>query len=127
MEELRWLDPAMTRVLPIIRQVFAQYAPQGFALEFTGGKEWFGHGKVSLHHSGCALDIRTRRLPDGVVGGVSAHIATVLQEALDTRVGRGKYRVLRNDQGAAKPHIHVQYNKGGRWSEPMELGGSRLA
>jgi len=59
MEELRWLDPAMTRVLPIIRQVFAQYAPQGFALEFTGGKEWFGHGKVSLHHSGCALDIRT--------------------------------------------------------------------
>ena len=45
MEELRWLDPAMTRVLPIIRQVFAQYAPQGFALEFTGGKSGSGTAK----------------------------------------------------------------------------------
>lgn len=116
--ELRWLSPPMTQTLPIIRQVFSQYAPPGFLLEFTGGREWFQHGLLSLHHSGNALDVRTRTLPDHGVGGTSAQIATVLQDALNARLGRGKYTVLRNDQGPAKPHIHVQYNRGGRWSQP---------
>src|ERR1035437_6695268 len=64
-KELSWLDPAMTPVLPIIRQVFKQYASTGFVVEFTAGKEWFQHGLYSLHHSGNALDVRTRTLPDG--------------------------------------------------------------
>lgn len=104
-----------------------QYAPVGFVVEFTSGKEWFKHGMFSLHHSGNAVDVRTRTLPDGGVGNISAHIATVLQEALNSRIGPGKYTVLHNDQGPAKPHIHVQYNKGGRWSEPGDFGGSRMA
>jgi len=116
--ELRWLNPAMALALPIIRQVFAQTAPAGFVVEFTAGKEWFQHGMHSLHHSGNALDIRTRTLPDGGLGGISSHISTVLQQALDTRLGRGKYKVLLNDAGRHKPHIHVQYNQGGRWPEP---------
>jgi hypothetical protein len=119
--ELKRLAPPMTQALPIIREVFSQYAPTGFVLEFTAGKEWFKHGMFSLHHSGNAVDIRTRTLPDGGVGGISGRIATVLQQALNARLGRGKYRVLRNDQGASKPHIHVQFNKGGRWSEPGDF------
>ena len=127
--ELR-LDQAMSMVLPIVDQVFQQYGPKGFKVQFTAGKEWFHHGMWSLHHSGNALDIRTGTLPDGGVGAFSAKIASMLQEALNARLGRGKYRVLYNDQGPTKPHIHVQYNKGGRWSEPGDFGnsrGSRLA
>jgi hypothetical protein len=124
------LDPAMSPVLPIIDQVFRQYAPRGFKVEYTAGKEWFHHGLWSLHHSGNAVDIRTRTLPDGGVGAISSMIATVLQESLNSRLGRNKYRVLYNDQGPAIPHIHIQYNSGGRWSEPGDFGtgqGSTLA
>ncbi|HEY6370019.1 MAG TPA: hypothetical protein VIX37_05530, partial [Candidatus Sulfotelmatobacter sp.] len=87
--------------------VFRRYAP-GVTVEFTGGKEWFHHGMFSLHHSGNAVDVRTRTLPDHGTGSVSVQIAAALQQALDTSFGRGKYTVLRNDQGPAKPHIHVQ-------------------
>ena len=48
--ELKSLDPAMLRALPIITRVFQRYAPAGFVVEFTAGKEWFGHGLFSLHH-----------------------------------------------------------------------------
>jgi hypothetical protein len=116
--ELRWLTPGMTQALPIIQQVFKQYAPAGFVVEFTAGKEWFQHKQFSLHHSGNALDIRTRTLPDGGLGSISARITTILQQALDARLGSEKYKVLRNDAGPHKPHIHVQYNPGGRWSQP---------
>jgi len=122
-----WLDAAMDLTLPIIDQVFGQYAPKGFKVEFTAGKEWFQHGKRSRHHSGNALDIRTRTLPDGGVGPISAKLATLLQAALDARLGPNKYKVLYNDQGPKQPHIHVQYQKGGRWPEPGELRGSRRA
>lgn len=46
--ELSWLDPAMGPALPIIRQVFKQLAPNGFAVEFSAGKEWFKHGLVGV-------------------------------------------------------------------------------
>jgi hypothetical protein len=123
--ELRWLTPAMTQALPVIQQVFEQYAPAGFVVEFTSGKEWVHHKMLSLDHSGNALDIRTRTLPDGGLGGISAYITTVLQQALDAHLGSGQYRVLLNDAGPLIPHIHVQYNPGGRWSEtwgPVEHG-----
>jgi hypothetical protein len=128
-QELRWLDPPMSQALPIIKQVFTQLAPSGFVVEFTAGKEWFHHGMFSLHHSGNAVDIRTRTLPDHGVGGLSAHIASVLQQSLNARFGVHKFTVLRNDQGPARPHLHVQYNKGGRWSEPGDwpAGPPRMA
>ncbi len=122
--ELQWLAPAMKQVIPIVQQVFRQCAP-AVKVEFTAGKEWFHHGMYSLHHSGNAVDIRTRTLPDHGIGGISAHLATTLQRALDTRFGKHKYTVLRNDQGPTKPHIHIQFNAGGRWSEPGDFGGSR--
>ncbi len=128
--ELR-LDPGMSAVLPIVDQVFGQYAPPGFKVEFTAGKEWFHHGLWSLHHSGNALDIRTRTLPDKGIGPISATIARALQQALDMRVGPNIFRVLLNDQGPSRPHIHIQRNKGGRWSEPGDFerppAGSRQA
>jgi len=122
--DLNRLAAHMSKALPIIRQVFSQHAPKTFVLEFTGGKEWFGHGLFSLHHSGNALDIRTRTLPDHGVGALSTHIATTLQKTLDTTYGVGKYRVLHNDQGPSKPHIHVQYNKGEKWSTPGDYDGA---
>jgi hypothetical protein len=119
--DVRWLDPKMKLALPIIEQVFRQCAPAGFAVELTAGREWFHHAMWSLHHSGNAVDIRTRTLPDGGLGNQSARIATVLQQVLDVRFGRGSYTVLRNDAGPTKPHIHVQYNLGGRWSQPGDF------
>jgi hypothetical protein len=119
--EIKWLHPAMQRALPVIQQVFAKYAPVGFKVEFTAGREWFHHGMFSLHHSGSAIDIRTRTLPDNGIGSCSTQICLALQAALNVRFGEKKYTVLRNDQGPSKPHLHVQYNKGGRWSEPGDF------
>ncbi len=119
--EVSRLDPAMKQALPIIEQVFRQHAPAGYKVEFTAGKEWFHHAMYSLHHSGNAVDLRTRTLPDHGVGNLSSKIAMFLQEALDTRFGRGNYKVRRNDQGPTKPHIHIEYHKGGRWSEPGDF------
>ena len=124
-----WLAPEMRQALPTIEQVFRQIAPAGFSVEYTSGKEWFHHAMWSLHHSGNAVDVRTRTLPDHGVGAVSFHITYVLQQSLNSRFGAGAYTVLRNDAGPSKPHIHVQYNKGGRWSEPGDFGTgvSRIA
>src|SRR5215469_18514360 len=118
--ELRFLDPAMTPVFPIIKKVFERRTSK-FKVEFTAGKEWFKHSMFSLHHSGNAVDIRTRTLPDHGIIALSKHIADDLRHALNTSLGKGKYTVLWNDQGPSKPHIHVQYNKGGRWSEPGDF------
>jgi hypothetical protein len=127
--ELKWLAPEMRQAMPTVERVFRQFAPRGFAVELTAGKEWFHHAMWSLHHSGNAVDLRTRTLPDRGVGVLSGHIARVLQDSLDSGFGRDIYRVLLNDAGPLKPHIHVQYNKGGRWSEPGDFGNrtSRIA
>jgi hypothetical protein len=104
--QLKWLAPEMTRAIPTIEDAFRRYAPPGFVVEFTAGKEWFHHAMWSLHHSGNAVDVRTRTLPDGGVGGLSVHITVVIQRSLDSGFGRGSYTVLRNDAGPLKPHIH---------------------
>lgn len=118
------LTPAMSAVLPIVDDVFKRFAPAGFSVEFTAGQEWFNHGTWSLHHSGNALDIRTRTLPDRGVGAISAKIAAQLRSAFNARLGN-KYRVLLNDQGPTKPHIHVQFDQGGRWSTPGDFDTGR--
>jgi hypothetical protein len=115
------LAPTMKPALPVIRQIFKQYAPPGFLLEFTAGKEWYHHSFWSLHHSGNAVDVRTRTLPDRGVGTISTLIGHHLQEALNTRLGARKYLVLVNDAGPNCPHIHVQFNKGTRMSEPGDF------
>jgi hypothetical protein len=118
------LSPHMKRALPIIRETFHRYSVKGIELEFTAGQEWFHHGKWSLHHSGNALDIRTRTQPDRGVGIISPLLGYYLQQALDNQLGKGKYLVLVNDQGPHFPHIHVQYNPGARASEPGDYPGS---
>ncbi len=60
--DLRFLDPAMTLVLPITKKVFEKRVP-GFRVEFTAGKEWFKDSTYSLNHSGNGVDTRTRTLP----------------------------------------------------------------
>jgi len=112
------LSPHMKRALPIIKETFHRCSLKGIKLEFTAGQEWFHHGKWSLHHTGNALDIRTKTQPDGGVGLISAVLGFHLQQALNLRLGKGKYLVLVNDRGPKYPHIHVQYNLGARASEP---------
>ncbi len=120
------LDVTMRRVLPTIAEIFKQYGPDGFKLEYTAGKEWFHHSFWSLHHSGNAVDVRTKTLPDHGVGVISLLIAHHLQTRLNKRFGKGKYTVLYNDQGPSAPHLHVQFNKGGRFSSPGDFPQSSL-
>lgn len=110
----------MSRALPVIEKVFKQYAPQGFQVRYTAGRE-HGHSFASFHHSGSAVDIKTNSLPDNGLGTVSSHIATALQGALNTQLGSGKYWVIRNDAGPKAPHIHVQYQKGQQKSDPVDF------
>jgi hypothetical protein len=115
------LSPAMSAVLPIVDGVFQRSAPSGFVVEFTAGQEWSGHDLFSLHHTGNALDIRTRTLPDHGVGALSRRIKDELQREFDRRFGRGRYLALWNDQGPSKPHIHVQFQGGLRISPPGDF------
>src|SRR5262249_39772979 len=116
MDEKR-LSPQMQKALPIIRAVFEKYAPPGFQLEFTAGHEWYNHSHKSLHHSGNAVDVRTRTLPDHGIGVISNMIGYHLQRALDFKFSKW-FLVLVNDQGLQAPHIHVQYNPGSRMTTP---------
>ena len=107
------LDVNMVLVIPLIREVF-----EGVDLHFTAGWELYGHGRRSLHHSGNAVDIRTKTLADKGVGIISLLMAHHLQKAIDKRFGAGNYLVLYNDAGPDKPHLHVQFNAGGRPGAP---------
>lgn len=119
------LSPPMQQAIPIIRSVFKRYAPRRVELEFTAGKEWYNHSRWSLHHSGNAVDIRTRKLADGGVGMLSTLMGHFLQQELNSQLGSAKYLVLVNDQGPMFPHIHVQYNPGARMSTPGDDDGKR--
>jgi hypothetical protein len=66
----------MRQALPTIERVFSQSADPGLSVEYTSGKEWFHHAMWSLHHSGNAVDVRTRTLSDHGIGALSAHIET---------------------------------------------------
>lgn len=114
----RRLSPSMQQAIPIIRRVFKQYAPRRVELEFTAGQEWYNHSRWSLHHSGNAVDIRTKNLADRGVGVLSTLMGYFLQQELNHNFGSAKYLVLVNDQGPMFPHIHIQYNPGARMSTP---------
>jgi hypothetical protein len=115
----------MRAALPVIERVFRQYAPAGFVVEYTAGQEWLGHAMWSAHHSGYACDIRTKTLPDGGLGVTSRLIADELRKALNPNDGHARYKVLLNDQGPSKPHIHVQCRGGPRVSAPGDWGDPR--
>jgi len=124
------LTQEMRKALPVIRRIFQQYGPPGFKLEFSAMQEWHNHGLRSLHHSGNAVDVRTRTLPDHGIGVISVCIWKFLQDALDAQFKPHEFTVLLNDQGPTKPHIHVQYNAGARKTTPGdydEKKRSRLA
>jgi hypothetical protein len=116
MDESR-LNPTMKKVLPLIREVIVKNAPVNFRVEFTAGQEWYHHGHKSLHHSGSAVDIRTKTLPDKGIGALSEKIGARLQEDLNLFMPN-TFRVLVNDQGIAAPHIHIQYNPGPKMTTP---------
>jgi hypothetical protein len=92
MNDVGKLTTHMKMALPIIEQVWKRYAGQ-VKLEYTataGQKEFWHHSFWSWHHSGNAVDIRTKTLPDKGVGIISALIGPYMQDALNSRLGKGK-------------------------------------
>jgi hypothetical protein len=61
------LRPEITSKLETIQRVFRRYLVKpDYAIGITGGQEWSPkHGLFSLHHTGFAVDVRTRDLPGG--------------------------------------------------------------
>lgn len=111
------LSPQIKKAIPVIISTFEKYAPEKFKVEFTAGQEWYHHSHKSLHHSGNAIDVRTKTLPDHGVGIISSLIGYHLQQALNSKFPKW-FLVLVNDQGLNAPHIHVQFNPGSRMTTP---------
>jgi hypothetical protein len=110
------LRPEITSKLDLIRQVFQQYAGADYPINITAGQEWNPkHGLFSLHHTGFAVDIRTRDLRGGGTGYVAKQIA----RALTVKLGEQYYVLLH--QPPDPPHIHIQYRRGIRVSSPGDF------
>ena len=58
------------------------------------------HSTTSLHYAGCAVDLRTRTLPEGTAGDVARAIKAKLTKDFDV--------ILESD------HIHLEYQPRGR-------------
>jgi hypothetical protein len=107
------LRPEITLKLNIVREVFQQYVGKNYQLEITAGQEWNPkHGLFSLHHTGYAVDVRTRDLP----GGGTGPIARLICEKLKDKLGAHYYILLH--QPPDPPHLHIQFRAGTRVSSP---------
>ena len=121
----RGLQPQIKDKLTLISDVFRQktHNPR-YTIAITAGQEWHhGHGLLSLHHTGFAVDLRTRDLP----GGSGGHIAKTIASELQQKLGSNYFVQLET----ARAHIHVQFSPGLRISNPGDFNtpasGSRMA
>ena len=113
---LKGLRPEITSKLDLIRQVFQHYTGPNYQISITAGQEWNPkHGLFSLHHTGFAVDIRTRDLCGGGTGPVAQQIAKALSE----RLGNHYFVLLHRPPDP--PHIHIQYRRGIRISSPGDF------
>lgn len=108
----------ITSKLDIIQDVFRRYSGNpNYQINIRAGQEWNPkHGLFSSHHTGFAVDIRTRDLAGGGFGNVARLVAKELQRAL----GEKDYYVLLH-KPPDEPHIHIQYNRGIRMSSPGDF------
>ena len=108
------LRPEITSKLQAIQRVFQRcLGRMDYRIAITGGQEWSPkHGLFSLHHTGFAVDIRSRDLPGGGTGPMAQKITVELQKELGP-----EYYVLLH-RPPDPPHIHVQLSKGIRMSSP---------
>lgn len=109
------LRPEIMSKLGVIQEAFQQHAGKNHQIEITAGQEWNPkHGMFSLHHTGFAVDVRTRDLPGGGTGLVAQRIC----EALKRRLGPHYYVLLHKPPDPA--HLHIQFSSGIRMSNPVD-------
>jgi hypothetical protein len=111
------LRTEITSKLGVIQGVFRRYSGNPhYQINIRAGQEWSPkHGLFSSHHTGFAVDIRTRDLPGGGVGPIALRVAEELKRAL----GKGYYVLLHKPPDP--PQLHIQYNRGIRMSSPGDF------
>jgi hypothetical protein len=115
------LDPRVQAVLPQIEEIIQKcLGNPTYRVHMTGAQEWKGHGWLSRHHTGFAVDIRTRDFPGGGCGCVAKQVARRVQRALGSRF----YVLLHMPPDP--PHLHVEYRRGARISEPGDFPSPRI-
>lgn len=112
----RNLQPEIKSKLPVIEAVFQEVLQRPtFKIVITAGQEWHnGHGLMSRHHTGYAVDIQTKTLMDGGVGATTERIAKKVRDELG-----GGYLVLTREPGHA-PHMHIEFRAGTKMSNPLD-------
>lgn len=108
------LRPEITSKLDVMRAVFEELAGPGYSMTIVAAQEWEDHGPFSLHHTGYAVDLRTKDLLGGGYGAIAEKIAAKLKEKL----GKDYFVLLHTPPAPA--HIHVQFSKGRRVSSPVD-------
>jgi hypothetical protein len=102
----------ITSVLPIVEGVFQLCSRnQKYQITITGGQE-FGHSVFSRHHTGFAVDLRTKDLP----GGSSGPVAMQIEKIVQGRLGSNYFVKLER----APDHLHVEFKPGNRVSDPAD-------
>ena len=108
------LQDEILKILPSVREIFCQFTGNpNYQVEITGGQEW-GHGFFSRHHTGFAVDLRTKNLP----GGPRGQIARQICDAVNNQLGEKYFAQL---EGPEAPHLHIEFKLGTRVSNPVDL------
>lgn len=100
----------ITCVLPIVEKIFQRCTRnQKYAITITGGQE-YRHSVFSRHHTGFAVDLRTRDLPGGSKGPTAMQIKKMVQGHL----GQNYFVKMEPD------HLHVEFQPGNQVSDPVD-------
>jgi hypothetical protein len=107
----------MLDILPKAKAIYRECTSnEKYELTINAGQEWHnGHALMSLHHTGYAVDLRTVDLPGGGDGPIAKEIELRLIRELGS-----EYYVMRHRPPEA-PHIHIQFQRGIRVSNPGEF------
>jgi hypothetical protein len=112
------LQPQIKAILPVVQKIYQDCLKNThYKISITGAQEWEGHSFMSLHHTGFAVDIRTRDLPGGGYG----EMAKKIRDKIAAKLGSNYYVLLHKPP--TPPHIHIQYQPGLRISEPIDTAG----
>ncbi|MCA8959590.1 MAG: hypothetical protein KDC38_03715 [Planctomycetes bacterium] len=101
------LQPEIVRHLPGLRDLFQRH---DLTFTIVAAQTWIGHSFFSLHHTGFAIDL--------AVPGDENGLVAELVEDLRRQLG-AEYRVLAL-LGCDRPHLHVEFTRGIRISEPVD-------
>jgi hypothetical protein len=109
------LQPEILEIIPKVESIFREKVGKNdFMVHINAGQEWHnGHKLFSLHHTGYAIDFQTIKLP----GGGKGPTAQQIEHAVRAKLG-AKYRV---ELEKNRPHLHVEFSKGLKVSNPGDF------